>query len=280
MKLTKSLLAVALAAATVSTSVFAVPTIKNLDNPGGVSFTGFDWSSKGQAWITGYNITSASPLGTVDAFTLQFQAAAAAISGVAPGSQAGLGSTYEYTLFATAQETATCVADIPFTGGTCDLAMLDLVSGTWSIYYDTNAGSFANYAAGTGFTDGTLLLSGTFTSATPVFAPQGATNPGNASVSPTLTGQVATTNVTYINPMLSGTQASSTLQFGSTIAPAWVRAAAFNGVATGPNTNTSFQAQADANQSFTAAVPEPHGLALAGLALAVGGIVGMRRRRD
>jgi hypothetical protein len=276
MKLNKSLLGVALAVATMSTGALAMPTIKNLDNPGGVSFTGFDWASAGQAWITGYNITNASALGTVDNFQLQFQATAASLNGIAGANQTGLNTTYEYTLFATAQEQATCIANLPG-GGTCDLVSLDLLSGVWSIYYDTNVGTFANYAAGTGFTDGILLLSGTFTSATPVVNFQGPTNPGNASVSPTLSGQVATTNVTYINPILAGTTASSTLQFGSTQTAGYVPAAAFNGVVTGANTNTSFQAQADANQSFR--VPEPQGLALAGLALAVGGIVGMRRRR-
>lgn len=256
-------------------SASAAVTLTNLDG-NFVGFSEFDWSAAGQAWISGYDITSASAPGTVDQFRLRYQASAVGIkiNGVdVPGVQLpGLNSTYEYTIFVDVQETASCIT---FVG--CTAAQLDLVGGTWSVYYDTNAATFANYSAGTGFTDGVLLLSGTFTSASPVIAPQGPTNPGNASVAPSLFGQVMTTNLTYINPTLNLTQASSTLQFGNTKQANWIAPTSMNGAAVGATSNTNFTAQADANQSFAVAVPEPGSLALAGLALGAAGFIARRR---
>lgn len=252
---------------------FAFPF--TITTPGGdVTMTEFDWSSSGQALISGYDITNASPLFSSDVYSLTYQADAANLKNGATPVVPLLGETYEYTIFAQVTETATCVADLPG-GGTCDVVSTQLnPGGFWEVRFD--ASKDANYAAGTGFRDGDIILSGDFTGSSPSLGPQGATNPGNATLAATLFGRVLFTNSLYINPELQGTQAASTFQFGSNIQAGWVRPAAFDGVATGPNTNTTFIGQADANQSFT--VPEPGSVALVGLVALVAGGLGARRK--
>jgi len=277
MKLRQTLGALATAAAFVTGSAMAAPI--TLTNPDGtfVGFTAFDWSSAGQIGITGYDTLNTTATGNTDPFQLQFQATAVGImvngSPLPSTSLPTLNTGYEYTIFATVNETATCGAVGSIT---CGSAALNVLNGTWAIRYDTAPN--ANYAAGTGFTDGTLLLSGTFDTSTTVFVGQGSSNPGDTSVAPTFFGNVLTTNTTYVNPALTGTRATSTLQFGNTVDRGWIPPFAFDGALFGPTSNTTFFAQGDANQSFSA-VPEPGSLALVGLAMGVMGFVARRRKQ-
>lgn len=275
MKTSHVLGTLAAAAILATGSAMAAPiTLTNLDGAF-VGFTEFDWSSSGQAVVTGYDTLNTTATGHVDPFRLQYQASAVGIkvngTDVASALLPGLNSTYEYTIYADLTETVTCL------GGPngCDFAALNLVSGTWQIRYDLSPD--ANYAAGTGFTDGTALLSGTFDSSTTVLSGQGASNPGNNSLIASLFGTVLSTNLTYVDPTLAGTKATSTLQFGSTQQVGWVAPASINGVPVAATSNTNFVAQADANQSFTT-VPEPGSVALVGLALGAAGFAARRRK--
>lgn len=275
----KVTLALAIAAAIGASGPAAAGTITNLD--GVLPFTGFDWSQSGQAWIDGYDVTNASPVGTTDNFTLYFQATAIGLkdNGGNTYTPPNLGNTYEYTIFAQVTESVTCIADLPG-GGTCDVVSIALVPNQpldfYAIYYDVPPD--ANYTAGTGFRDGTQILGGGFTSSNPVIAPQGPTNPGNISLSPTILGTVTFQNLALVQPSFAGTTAVTTLQFGTSITLPWIRPGAIDGVVSPlpPDSNTQFAGQADANQSFQA-VPEPATIALVGLGLLVVGIGRARR---
>ncbi|MEO7954353.1 MAG: flocculation-associated PEP-CTERM protein PepA, partial [Polaromonas sp.] len=176
---------------------------------------------------------------------------------------------------ATVQETATCISDGV---NPCGVASLNIVSGIYNVYYDTNTATFAKYTTGTGFTDGTLLFSGTFTSGAPILAAQGPSNPGNISFGTTFFGNVTSTNLTYINPALTTTSASTTLQFGNTQTTAFIPPVSFNGVPVSPTSNSNFYFQADANQTVHA-IPEPGSLALFGLGVAGLALVSRRRSK-
>jgi len=261
-----------LGAAMVGTSAHAAATITNLD--GTLSpFGGFDWSSGAAAWTSGFTpvvgstfdlyyagwAVSVTDTGSGTLFTPRLDTNANGVP-VAAG-------TYEYTIFGHLTEKITgCNAN--FT-----ICTFTITGGSYDIYYDTNAN--AKQANGTGFQDGTKIISGAITgSVSNVFdTAQG----GQA----TLNGSVNYTNATFINPALSGTTFTSTLQLSSAVTNFNVPSGYDfdgNGTSDALGSPGVLVFQADANQTFTTSVPEPGMLLLAGSALAVCGLVSRRRR--
>ena len=245
------------------------------DSP--IDFGGFDWASNGSVLIDGYGVRSGvNNLGDTDTFTLTYQSFAANIQNAAgvnqfaPGLRQGTGTGYEFTINATITEQVTCI-----TPG-CTAVTITPISGTWDVYYQ--AVGNADLVNGTGVLDGTLVMSGVFGLSDTIIGGQGPTNPGNVTLAGTFLGAVNFVDGVIINDTFTGTKAVSTLQFGANTT-AWTRPNAFDGIgAIGPNTNTRFVGQADANQSFTNDVPEPGSLALVGLALAGVAMLGRRRK--
>jgi len=271
MHIKKLAAAIALGLASIATGAGAT-TIINVDNPAGAQWTGFDWAQAGTAFTTGFTPTAG------DTFTLTYFAWAVALqNGINPfpnSQQVGLdtiangapgpgATTYEYTVVATLNETVdSCTAN------TCTF---DVNGGTFDVYYDLAQNANAQPGSlGTGFQHGTHLIGGTVNPlANQTFSLV------NGSNSTTLTGTVNFTNTTYINPALIGSTATTTLQIGPAQTNGYVSPGGFNGTAFAPGTIVF---QADGNQSFTSAVPEPGSLALIGLGIATLGFV--RRRKS
>ena len=258
-------------AATIGSTAHAAATITNLD--GVLSpFGGFDWSSGAAAWTSGF----APVVGS--SFDLYYAGWAVSVTDTGSGTlftphldnnangvpvAAG---TYEYTGFAHFTETiSSCSADLT----TC---VFTITGGTYDIYYDTAAN--AKQADGTGFQDGVKIVSGTVNASSNLF--DNATG-GQA----TLTGTVGFTNAAYINPALTGTTFTSTLQL-STAVTNFTAPTGFDfnkdGISDPLGSPNIIMFQADGNQTFTTAVPEPGMLLLAGAALAACGVVTRRRR--
>jgi len=239
------------------------------------NFTGFDWNSNGGGWVQGFDLTGANLTGDSDQFTFTYQAFANTIQTTSPTTNLYVASpgtetgSYEVTTFATITETATCLND------GCSSIAISLDSGNWDVYFDTSPD--ADQAAGTGFLDGVNILSGTWDSGLTTFIATGPVGPGVIGTGGGfLIGTVTTTNSTYVDPDLVGTELQASLQFPGQDAPSYTRPAAFNGTATGADTATDFVLQTDTSQDYTA-VPEPAVLAMIGLGLL--GIPLVRRRR-
>lgn len=260
-----------------SAATASAAVITNPDFLGGTDFGGFDWASNGSVYITGYDILSggAGRTGEMDLFTLNYQSFAANILDsagntiVTPNLRAGSGVGYEYTINAVIQEKTTCL------NSDCSLISIDVQSGSWNVFYQDPGNATAGAAGHTGFIDGITLLTGTFTGGDTIVGAQGPSNPGSITLAGTFTGDTTFTNNAFINPDLDGTMAVSTLQFLNNTT-SWTRPTNWDGIgAIGPDSNTAFVGQADANQNFNE-IPEPGSLALVGLGL---GAAGMLRRR-
>ena len=148
------------------------------------NFTGIDWNANGGAWIQGYDLNTGATVGATDNFTLTYQAFAGTIntSSATPNLRVGLPGnglgTYELTIYSTLNETATC-GDV--VAGACTSAAFVTNSGTWDVYLDFTPE--ADQANGTGFKDGTKILSGLWTSGIASFlATGGVVTPGSFGV--------------------------------------------------------------------------------------------------
>ncbi|MEO5654575.1 MAG: flocculation-associated PEP-CTERM protein PepA [Nitrosospira sp.] len=263
----------ALTAASISASASA-SLITNLDLTAASPFGGFDYSQNGTA------ISTPGPsYKDGDTVTTYYFADAVAINktggGIfatpnllssAPGTSFAVGQ-YEYTITAQINEV------ISGCGGPCaGAATFTPTGGTFNIYYDSfglaGGNTVANQVTGTGFTDGALLLSGNVSP-----GGGGTFDPTTGTGIFSFSGQVLTTNSTYITPDQTNQFDIATLQFGSSTTN-WTAATAspFGAL---PGSNIQFQA--DGNQNFTvAAIPEPGSLALIGISMM--GLFAARKR--
>jgi len=256
--------AAAIAAFACSSAASAV----TLTNSAGsfANWGGFDWAENGSAIVNGFNPLSA----TTSTFDLTYFADAVSVSQSGGGSIVGatiglLLGNYEYTIQAMLNETSTCNIFATI----CTDASFQVNSGSFNIWYDT--ANNANLVTGAGITDGILLISGT------ILAQAGGgfnvISGGNA----TLNALITYTNSAFISPNLLSTVAATTLQVGANQTNYTVPTS-MPGAAGGTQALPAgaIVLQADGNQAFTAAVPEPGTLALLGIAM-LG--LGMSRRR-
>lgn len=266
MKLKKAFIAAAIGLSLMSAQATTIT------NTGGTfDWTGFDWSANGTAYTTGF-VPAAGDLFSITAFAaaVTLKNGPEDILGLKLDSNAngapppGTG-WYEYTLRVLLNEKVnSCSADLT----TCTFSV---TSGSYDIFYDTTPDADARAGSlGTGFLNGAKILSGSI-SAQPggTFTVAGAGGTGVAS----LLGTNTFTDSFFINPDVTSTTATTTLQIGNKFSNLYVSPGGFDNVAFAPGTLVF---QADANQSFST-VPEPASLALFGIAMLAGGAASRRR---
>ena len=248
-----------------ASSSLAIPTLSyTTTNYGAFShdpWGGFDWNSAGSAVTNGFVPDGAT------VFTTEFWADAVNVQDPGGNNLAsaltanGVPNGAEFTIQAFINETA-----VPLNATTSSFTA---VGGSYNIWYQ--ATSNANLVTGAGITDGTLILSG---SILPGFAGTFTALPvGGGTGIFTFLGTVDSTNNAFIDPDLLDTEAVSTIQFGSSTT-AWTQPTS---TPSGAIPAGALIFQADANESFNVAVPEPGMIALTSLGLF--GLAGLKRRR-
>lgn len=266
-----------------ASSSFAVPSL-NFTDSGATSHTvdpfgGFDWASNGTAVATAPTYVF-DGTNWVSGVTTTFMAIADVIrnpggTGVTP---AGINSTYQFTVKATILETSTCFLWFGAAGASaCRYAEFTATGGAFDIYFDTDID--ADMVSGLGFTDGLKVLSGSilpgFAGSFTASSPTAGLGSFAFDAAVTFT-ETDSTQDAYFNPALDTSNATSTLQIGGTQTN-WLAPNEPNWGDGGTIGASDIVFQADGNQTFTAAVPEPASLALVGLSLL--GLAATRRRR-
>lgn len=236
-----------------------------------LNFTGINWNNNGAAWVQGIDLNSSSGLSATDGFTVTYQAFADKIKTSSPTPKLYVASpgtatgTYEITTIQTLHELATC------TTSDCSTVALTITGGSWDIYFDTSPD--ANQAAGTGFADGVLILSGSWDSGIGMFTATGPIPSGTGTGNSSVTGSVDFWDSAYFPtaPSLTMLQLNS-FSYPGAVAPAYTRPTLIDGVSTGSDSATDFVVQADPLQTFSD-IPEPPSFALALIGiLAMGGV--------
>lgn len=289
----------ALAAVTLAGFAASPAFAQTITNNNGalVPFGGFNWSAAGAGWTDGFTAAVLGAGGGVTGrdFTIYFAshaeqilqvnqngfpiASVFALDNVADGVRGSVAAIpqYEYTVFFAVS--ATLVAATPTSADY-------IVNGaSFNIYYDTallgGAPAQSSIPVRSGYQDGALLLSGTMVDDQAPGTVRTFNDSGTNGIG--LIGTVSYTNSTYITPNMAGSRISSTVQFGAAAAGTgngFVIPTSVDGDSTdcigALSPEVCFQAQA--NQTFDAAVPEPATLLMVGLALAGVGASSSRRR--
>ena len=264
-------------------NAMAIPTLSNpFDGPFD-PFGGFDWDPSGTVMTVGPVVHG----GTVTSFFMGYATGVTQAGGGAfatPTMKQGQNdvtgpNNYEYTSYAVITEQVSCVplslfGIVPLDTPCGTDAFFFNPTGTWDIYYDESPD--ANVVTGAGVADGTRIIGGNVTSGGGSFSLT-AGQIGSFAYN----GDVTFTNTTFINPTLASSNASATLQFG-TSNTSWTQPTSFSNGTNGGTTAIPAGAllfQADGNQTFVPnRVPEPATLGLIGLIAAGMGFAGRRRK--